>query len=637
MKTRIILLLFVLLESFNFLNAQTYDFEESCSQSSYAFWLGCIGDWINTHGTADNNGANGPAYSGSRYAHFYTRINGCSNNNVRQGEGIALNYNFEKGITYKIKYAIRVAGVNQLLGSQNLEMDLILTSGLVNTNPLPTNNCASYNAVPSIPSFSQAITGTQTFTNNIPNWQIQEFCFTANDNYSQFWFRSIITGFTGQNVTTNTYIDAFNIEKLSSPIKITDENGIPKSEFCMGEDVWLMVDPNLPNPVYVDTWLDPNYVNDWYTGPGWVNHNNGMINLSEELRNNGDRNFEPTNTFFIKFAYNHPICGWTESKTKFIYKCCEGVDYSSFSANISNSSAPFYINADADVDYTDFGGIHEFCIFTDVDQDGNYEYVGCWESPNIEYLATLENTEYYIVHRVITPCGVYCSSVSVCAGCGSNFNQSSSSDLCDEIFNCGSVGGLGCPTAISTPGQGTGYNLTWNSTINVSKYIIEFTGNDPKCGCRNDENTRKFVSNYFSNTNSLFLTNFRLVPNCFSYRVRTVCSNGAIGPWSERKCYPSCLQTPGIARSYSDELNGNNVSIFPNPTNENISIEFTNYISGDENTVSIYNLDGKLETKRLVVNTKELTLNLSDLNPGPYILNTVSSRGEINNQMFIKL
>src|SRR4051812_39582364 len=58
-------------------------FEQSCSNSSNAFYTNCIPNWTSASGTPDNSSLLGAAYDGSKYAHLYANYNGS----CAQGEG----------------------------------------------------------------------------------------------------------------------------------------------------------------------------------------------------------------------------------------------------------------------------------------------------------------------------------------------------------------------------------------------------------------------------------------------------------------------------------------------------------------------------------------------------------------------
>lgn len=587
--------------------SQTYNFEENCSENALAFQLGCIPDWEAVYGTPSIRD-NGGAFEGQKFAFCYTQLRVAEPK--YRGESILLNYSFEAGKTYKIKYArrSRIVFWNSNTG---LEIKWILTNGLTSTSP--------NDGVQPIPSQHQTIaTITGSHTNQ---WVIDEYCFTPNQNYNQLWMRNIMTHNSPDVVDSRDgeiYIDNFSITKVTPDFFFSDEFGNPKSSFCYGEDVFIKINNPYLNQAHLDAWLSPNCLTEWYTGPGWVNIQNGMVNISNELRISGQRPFEPSNSYCVKLAIGDPSCGWIETIKSFEYKCCENIDYANFNTHVIGSSAPFTIHSASTNDYSIYGGHHEFCIYSDFDQNGEYELITCQNGTSFNYNALDAGINYYIVHRVSTPCGDYCNLVTVSVGSFTSYSNVSSSNIdCNQFPKTCPTPNISCPQMVLLPnGQGQSLALVYNTVSPVSSFDIQIVENDTYCGC-----SRNLTKTHNISTNNRYfdLSDPKYKKNCFSYRVRSKCADGSVSLWSPKMCYPNCAFQVFRHRNIDEFVGYSNVKISPNPVENFVNYELI-IDNGDAlKNISIMDLTGrKLQVIDINSDSDKAGIDVSTLFKGIY-------------------
>ncbi len=504
------------------LTAQTYTFEDPCNNYGNPFYLGCITDWISTHGTPNTRDINDDRYANMlvKWAGFY-----CEDDNPDRGEGIALHYNFDEGDTYEIKYTIRWRL------SKPLRTDWVLTSGLPNQSaPLGANPFCDEtdNITPSIPSGSQII----SVPNYTDEWQEITSTFTANDDYSQLWFRpantmplpqglgvektsrvfldnvsitnlcdnvpapdfevltacdngswctmaltytgnsnleyewylmeikdyynpndtsdantadadndpndsygiltpaGLIVGqdyaiFCGLDISKKYYIK-YRVREVNgcmrwqesrlpvpnagegkSEFHLEDENGLPESTFCIGEDIYLDGRDSLNENNYsISVWrrpigslpagsMDPDDYN-WFGGPGWaipaspadniINLTDLFGNLSQPPYNQGsDKVFHAGYEYLVQFAIaNLPECvPWTRSLKKFTVDVC------------CSLPAPTRLHQDFDLDQYNWNPISG-AIGYEVEFNINIYTLCCWGGPTIPQTLTFVVDSPYI-------------------------------------------------------------------------------------------------------------------------------------------------------------------------------------------------------------------------------------------------
>ena len=586
------------------LNAQsTYfeGFENGCWDHAYAFTnaQGCYPDWTNTSGTPDTKSDYGvPAFEGQQYASLYVTKDDCGNGPSTfqyqdRGESFALNFNFEAGKTYKVRYHAYIESNGLFFG------DWILTNGMpeqVGPPLIPTCGPGGDN-VPDVPAGSEISHSFNWFTPGV--WTPQDFEITPSSNFSSLWLRldnayNDINAFASSRI----HIDSFEIitcsEELLPDFFTADKYGTKTETFCYGDDVWVCLED-------ADfDWLETSFTvykepaHSFYTKTG-VRYDveaDGCFNLSQFIRERGNAPLVGDFDYQVQMSIKHPDCGWLHRYFDFSVECC-GVD-ASFTSTEDDSTTPITITANANTDYTYYNGTHEFCLYTDEDQDGIYELVTCQSGPVFNWQGGVEDVNYYLVHKVSTPCGDFCNVREFCFNCvtpplKSNVDCSLfDPPVCEvpEVF---------CPKSNGVDG----IIVYWAEAEGVDSYHVEINPAGMPCECEG--------ANVIYPTDRTFIE-IPLV-ECFGYRVRSVCGNN-FGEWSEIICWPDCLesQLPSAMQLPRNNLNmDTEFNISPNPF---------------DNTVRIASMNISSESVRIVV---------SDILGNTYLENTIdSSNGFLN-------
>ncbi|MNU87249.1 hypothetical protein D3C71_770300 [compost metagenome] len=295
---------------------QTYGFEDACSNYSYSFQNGCIPGWFSTSGTPDTDPLLGAAYQGNRYAHMYAKFDGgCVH--PEGSEGIALNYNFQAGATYKITYASK-GGVGGNPGSQTYTANWILTNGLSNQSG---GSCTTGEITPNIPAGSQTI-GTPALNNAV--WSSNQHTFTASANFSQLWFRHIMTSSVlNSTASVHMMLDEVTIERICT---ITPSL-LAANSFCAGAPITLVggstpsdcpVDNHVWTVVETDQFgnVIPNAV-EWWSP--WVAGGPSMYTIPSVA--NGGPTMTCGKYYRVNLAVQNTYTPWA-AVSKFIYINC---------------------------------------------------------------------------------------------------------------------------------------------------------------------------------------------------------------------------------------------------------------------------------------------------------------------------
>ncbi|MEO1411514.1 MAG: hypothetical protein AAFW73_16610 [Bacteroidota bacterium] len=541
MKNIRYLLLFLLLSQG--LAAQFYEgFEENCADHARAFVHlpsgDCYPQWINTHGTSNTQSdfAGITPAEGNRYVQFYTATYQCNsqgvnNPNFSHGEGIALRYDFVQGQRYLLNYAIRFGG-----GNGTWSVDWILANDLVEKTGPAFAGCEDVgDVVPPLPEPPFQTLPIADWADSSDDWMYLTEDFVADQDYDYLWLRAENVNILHSDYSSRFYLDAVGItvcnEDLVPEFYTADAQGNPKTDFCFTEDVWVCLDP-----VEDFTWQGTSFTirklpaNSFFTKTGVrfdIPETGGCYNLSQFIRQRGNRPFLPEHEYSIQMSINHPHCGWLDRFEKVNIKCCDGDVDASFISTQDGDKTPYTITGQANTDYTAFEGSHEFCLYTDVEEDGVFELVTCQAGTSFLYTGGENGVRYYLVHKVTTVCGEFCDVIDFCRGEDCLPGSSSRSTVDCSIFDppvC-EVSAVACPTR-----DGNSFILSWTGTPLADQYEVYINPTGANCNCT----VGSFQGGVITSNTSYAFGN---LGNCFSFRVTPIC-DGVWGTPSGIFCYP---------------------------------------------------------------------------------------------------
>lgn len=108
-------------------------------------------------------------------------------------------------------------------------------------------------------------------------------------------------------------------------------------------------------------------------------------------------------------------------------------------------------------------------------------------------------------------------------------------------------------------------------------------------------------------------------------------SSNTLGQHGETEDYSVTITTPSAINSLED---ANGLSIYPNPTHNSVTLNFANQMQAEIIAITIYSIDGSLVKSLSSVPTKEkLTIDLSDLESGPYFIKINSNSSVITKKI----
>lgn len=560
-------------------------FEANCNPASNAFFSGCFPNWISTHGSPDNESDDQgiTAYAGSKYAHGYVRYSfNCSTGTAassNRGEGMAINYSFQAGVTYKLSYAFRTMGDIH-------SKEWLLTNGLPNQTGSP-GFCDLTERVPARPAGSVVV----DVPGNNSGWQLYEQEFMPTSNFSQLWFRAAYDNPPALDWEANGvfYMDTVRIEIICDPnsgvaaYQFEDANGNPKESFCFGEQVFLNgTDSQNETRYYIDAWRRPigspaNTPFEWAAGLGWtVGQQVGLINLSAAFAAQG-YHFEPGYEYQIKLAIADDGCiPWTEVLHEFTLECCDTYMNANFSLTLHEDQFDNYsLVVDNYQGYENLNATHEWIVLTSPNQYGGpYSQVYSTTTTGSAAFTLYEPVQpglfYTVIHHISTICADACFGEQVY---GNNFARDGDTPDAERCELCGPID---CsilkelcyaPANVSVRETFNGYRIDWDRTPNATGYTVIITVNDPDC-CLGGEPYQISLS-----THRNYLTLNNLHAGCFSVQVGALCGRGVL--WADKVCYPP-FGRPGSPDDADQALTSpvSKTQVFPNPTTNDVNIRF---------------------------------------------------------------
>ncbi len=595
----------------NYLQAQvvleSFEMGPTCNTNYHqnnAFYEGCIDDWIAVAGTPNTEmfepvveigTATFTAFHGDYYARTYSgRPIGCNNDII--GESMALEYPFKQCVDYDLSFRLAKRTLDPagfFEGEHPVKVTVALAKNLSNLSP-PTNNCL-YEQLYLNGSMQHLLTVIYDAspTDQEPVWSLRTNSFTPDEDYTHLIFFPEYQS----DATSGVYVyyDDFKLIEGPSPeypdFYTTTEEDKPqeKTEFCHDEEVWICLgDANFQwdNTIFS---LFKDGANNAYSTTGVVMDikANNCYNFSQLLRDNGYEGlFEVNLDYRIEMSIEQPGCGWVDRYFDFQVICCEEEPDASFTYALDLFSTPASLTAQADNDYTGNGGTHQFCLYVDTDLDGTpNSVINCSNSLNFSYLTLVSDWVYYLEHCVETDCAIDCKIVEI----RPNLLIVRKHTCEVSLFRC-----------LQNNNQ---TYLSWAATPDILSFEVEIQTNDPNCGCGGTPSFTRFTTD-----DSFVRLDF--TPECFSFRVKTVCeerqSNGEVEiveEWSPFTCAncndldfvvddPNTSETRSAA--IAENANpGTTMIINPNP----FTSEFNLQLGAIDLTVSevgIYTMDGKL-------------------------------------------
>lgn len=176
---------------------------------------------------------------------------------------------------------------------------------------------------------------------------------------------------------------------LGLDYQLVDTEGVPTTEYCPGEDVFVDVLNILDtDEYYIDLWTEEADGDlDWISGIGWVQSSSpDGINIVDLFENNpkGPVTFEEGVTYVVKIAIATPACGWIEILREFTFRRLplEPADYI-FQDENGNEKTTFCVGEDIWVDGSPTIGENRYEIYAwRLEDDGDKIWFGSLGSFN---------------------------------------------------------------------------------------------------------------------------------------------------------------------------------------------------------------------------------------------------------------
>jgi len=260
------------------------------------------------------------AEDGERYAGMnFSRINKIDLRN----EAIFTDVTITEKSLLKFKHRIFDLGNSLAWWSADVQI------GLLN-NLTPTSN-ASWIGPEPVTYFTGSDLLTEFTGFNSEEWvEGRVLIQVPTNNNTQLAFNPIPSANNMRGWYAVDDVEIVPCNSLVPDFQFTNASGVPQSEFCVDEDVYVKLAE--VDYYYGDVYLEVQGVG----GLGWNSKtDNNCYNVSQLLR---DQNLGPlisNTTYNLKVAVDHPDCGWIESIMTFSIVCCEGVQDDSIDANFS--------------------------------------------------------------------------------------------------------------------------------------------------------------------------------------------------------------------------------------------------------------------------------------------------------------
>lgn len=215
---------------------------------------------------------------------------------------------------------------------------------------------------------------------------------------------------------------------------------------------------------------------------------------------------------------------------------------------------------------------HQWYVFSSPNPSGGpYTQVGQGTGANFSFSPADYGLYYFVIHRVISPCGILCYGQSICQNC--ERAESSACELCGPI-DCALLDTLlsGCGTPTNLNVDCNKLALIWNAVPGAVQYAVEVSFNDPAC-CRSPYLPSGFLWNDVRDPYVLFSSFSTVRWECLRFRVKAKCESGE-SAWSDWQCVLPCRevavdgQVIARAKAVNNQLSAAlEPRISPNPNN----------------------------------------------------------------------
>ncbi len=501
---------FLFLFSFLFGQAQEYSQEFEQNHGSTALFEGVYDNWINVHGTVDDNTRPG-------WAHMYSRHNTFNCNiEPKLSEGLAFNYLFEAGVEYTIEYRLDA-------NNSQSNVEWILANDLVNQTG--SAGCAvgfEHNALP-LPVDAEIVVAAQS-TPTSPTVFTKSFIPLEDKNF--IWLRPMNRQTCSScDENTDVYLDYFKIicgcDSSTDATYGSQLNDIQGTNTYSVTNYWQNYYVEEDNPCGIEeTWClfmkespeDEEYIHvSSIEGPFYnfiltqdidyklthsISTPCGDVCYARTVNRDSGPNLQSGQILMEEADCDEPCP----------YNICEPPTILPFASN------PFFTV----LYWDDAGGATSFEL------EITYGDPDCGSSNSITSSTVNTSDENYAVW------GTECFSWRVRALCSNGQTSDWSEKNCIEGECLPAEVECEAPTiqpCVTTPSFSV---LYWDHLGGADNYELEITYGDPDC-CDSD-----------TSYTSVITTTSEAQPiwgaECFSWRVRALCSNGHISAWSEKIC-----------------------------------------------------------------------------------------------------
>lgn len=200
--------------------------------------------------------------------------------------------------------------------------------------------------------------------------------------------------------------------------------GEPDTAFCYGEDVFMNANASLnETSYYIDIWRRPigsTGIFTWHGGLGWFTGQAGLMNLSQAFAGlNPPVYLTPDYEYQLKLALSNPCDQWNDSLLNFTVKCCEneGAIDGCFKVNVDwNTNNTYDLNPVLFNTYANVGAVHEWYVLSSPNLNaGPYTPLASMTTTSQTgfsvYTAAQPGIYYYVIHKIKTACGEFCTQV----------------------------------------------------------------------------------------------------------------------------------------------------------------------------------------------------------------------------------